>query len=433
MAEHQKPGPEKGRESEETTARRKKRQLLYDQQKTPGEGTKLLASFGAQPSLEEHAGLLKSTHSAEQRASIVAQLQRSYGNAYVQRLLDSRAVQVKLTVNPPDDVYEREADKVANVVTQASSEIQRQDVPEEEEEVQTKLASQVQRQEVPEEEEIQTSAVGSQPAEVTDSLETEIDAVRGSGQSLPHSIRASLEPQFGHDFSQVSIHTDAEADRLSRQLDAEAFTTGRDIFFREGAYKPDSQNGKWLIAHELTHVVQQAVAVARTPAAAPATGTVTIRPVTTTYYNVSGNTLEEVSQQLDPEEWGRCRWNWTYSTRVTDGVASRVNITLALTIRLPRWRGRGWTRASAEAKAEWNRMGEALRTHENGHADIARSWAPVLKERLLNQPEADIETLWNEALAEHEAEQATYDADTEHGRTQGVSLDTSIDQPTEGE
>ena len=72
-----------------------------------------------------------------------------------------------------------------------------------------------------------------------------------------------------------------------------------------------------------------------------------------------------------------------------------------------------------------------LQTHEDGHADIARNWAPQLQERLLGQPEADATTLWNQGKADHESEQQTYDGDTSHGETQGVSLDTSIDAPAE--
>jgi hypothetical protein len=60
-----------------------------------------------------------------------------------------------------------------------------------------------------------------------------------------------------HDLSGVKVHTDAKADTLSRDLNAEAFTTGQDIFFRQGAYEPGSDSGRELIAHELTHVVQQ--------------------------------------------------------------------------------------------------------------------------------------------------------------------------------
>jgi hypothetical protein len=95
---------------------------------------------------------------------------------------------------------------------------------------------------------------------VSEDLERRINTARGSGQALDDRTRGSLEPQFGRDFGQVRIHTDAEANKLSRQLGAEAFTTGHDVFFSEGAYQPDTDSGKGLIAHELTHVVQQSTA-----------------------------------------------------------------------------------------------------------------------------------------------------------------------------
>jgi hypothetical protein len=62
---------------------------------------------------------------------------------------------------------------------------------------------------------------------------------------------------MGQDFRNVTIHTDSQSDKLSQQLGAKAFTTGSDIFFSEGAYNPGSDEGQRLIAHELTHVVQQ--------------------------------------------------------------------------------------------------------------------------------------------------------------------------------
>jgi predicted secreted Zn-dependent protease len=156
------------------------------------------------------------------------------------------------------------------------------------------------------------------------------------------------------------------------------------------------------------------------------TGTVTIRNVQYQYYNVSGRTLADVHSQLDPTEWGRCSYHYSYTYRTSGGNASRVNITLRLTIRLPRWTGRGWNSASRPAKAEWRRMLRALRTHENGHAAIARRWAPTFKQRMLNQPEGDLEGTFNQVLGEADAEQGQFDTRTSHGQTQGVSLDTSI-------
>ena len=93
--------------------------------------------------------------------------------------------------------------------------------------------------------------------EVTPEFEQAIQSARGSGQPLDSNVRAQMEPAFGADFSSVRVHTDHRADSLNRSVDARAFTTGRDIFFRQGEYKPGSTTGEGLIAHELTHVVQQ--------------------------------------------------------------------------------------------------------------------------------------------------------------------------------
>jgi hypothetical protein len=66
-----------------------------------------------------------------------------------------------------------------------------------------------------------------------------------------------MESSFGADFSGVRVHADAQSDTLNQSLNARAFTTGQDVFFRQGAYSPGSSGGRELLAHELTHVVQQ--------------------------------------------------------------------------------------------------------------------------------------------------------------------------------
>ncbi|GGY40202.1 hypothetical protein GCM10007387_22980 [Pseudoduganella albidiflava] len=83
-------------------------------------------------------------------------------------------------------------------------------------------------------------------------------AVQGGGSALPPATRGFMESRFGHDFSGVRVHHDAQADALSRQIDARAFTLGQDIFFGRSEYAPASGAGQRLLAHELTHVVQQA-------------------------------------------------------------------------------------------------------------------------------------------------------------------------------
>jgi hypothetical protein len=84
-----------------------------------------------------------------------------------------------------------------------------------------------------------------------------ISRARGGGQALDQGLQEGMGQTLGQNLSGVRVHTSPEANELSEQLHAKAFTTGQDIFFRDGAYDPASTDGQKLIAHELTHVVQQ--------------------------------------------------------------------------------------------------------------------------------------------------------------------------------
>ncbi len=95
------------------------------------------------------------------------------------------------------------------------------------------------------------------PYELDDETASQINRQRGAGQSLDSGTQARMGKAAGHDFSAVRVHTGDEAHVLNEQLSAKAFTTGQDIFFRNGAYDPGSSGGQELLAHELTHVVQQ--------------------------------------------------------------------------------------------------------------------------------------------------------------------------------
>lgn len=99
---------------------------------------------------------------------------------------------------------------------------------------------------------------GTEGGPVAPKLQRDIQRALGRGQSLPGHVRAPVEQALGADFSHVRLHTDNEADRLSRSLQAQAFTTGGDIFLRRGQAGLTSPAGRKLIAHELTHVAQQA-------------------------------------------------------------------------------------------------------------------------------------------------------------------------------
>lgn len=92
---------------------------------------------------------------------------------------------------------------------------------------------------------------------VTPDVEARIEQRKGGGAPLSESVKADMENQIGHGFGAVNIHTDAEAADLCTQMNARAFTVGNDVYFAPGEYAPESSSGRELLAHELTHVVQQ--------------------------------------------------------------------------------------------------------------------------------------------------------------------------------
>jgi outer membrane protein OmpA-like peptidoglycan-associated protein len=102
---------------------------------------------------------------------------------------------------------------------------------------------------------LQRRAAGSTQPDVAPPIVHEV--LRSPGQPLDQATRSYFEPRFGHDFSKVRIHADARADRSARAVNALAYTVGRDIAFADGQYSPGSPSGRHLLAHELTHVVQQ--------------------------------------------------------------------------------------------------------------------------------------------------------------------------------
>ena len=93
--------------------------------------------------------------------------------------------------------------------------------------------------------------------ELSDDMESSVQSAKSGGQPMSDNIRAPMEQAFNADFSRVKIHTDSQADTLNRSLSARAFTSGQDVFFRQGEYNPSNNGGQELLAHELTHVVQQ--------------------------------------------------------------------------------------------------------------------------------------------------------------------------------
>jgi len=181
-------------------------------------------------------------------------LQRTIGNQAVESLLKSGIIQAKLKIGKPNDIYEQEADRVAEQIVSSSWSVVNNQ--KEEGEIQRQTEEEERKREE-EGETFQLKKMQGNIPEVTPDIEFRIRALRGSGQPLPKSIRAFFESRFGYDFSHVRIHTDPEAAKLARALNAEAFTYGRDIYFGEGKYNPNTLTGKRLLAHKLVHVVQQ--------------------------------------------------------------------------------------------------------------------------------------------------------------------------------
>ncbi|MCU0370728.1 MAG: DUF4157 domain-containing protein [Bacteroidales bacterium] len=107
-----------------------------------------------------------------------------------------------------------------------------------------------------EEEEIQAKAEPAGPA-ASSNLSSRVNHPPGNGKPMAGNTRTTMEHAFGMDFSGVRIHTGTEAVRMNKELGAQAFTRGRDIYFNSGKYRPENSEGKRLLAHELTHVVQQ--------------------------------------------------------------------------------------------------------------------------------------------------------------------------------
>lgn len=100
-------------------------------------------------------------------------------------------------------------------------------------------------------------AKGGSGASVGSQLGSRLASSRGGGSSMDAGTRSFMESRFDTDFSGVRIHTGSEAVQMSRELNATAFTIGKDIYFNQGQYQPGSNSGKALLAHELTHTLQQ--------------------------------------------------------------------------------------------------------------------------------------------------------------------------------
>jgi hypothetical protein len=211
----------------------------------------------------------ESTESLQMQPQGAIQAKSSSGEPQEKEEQNQELVQTKLTVGAPGDKYEQEADSMAaKVMTMPDSAIkppiQRQ-TGEETEAVQMQplvnsITPLVQRSSGEEEEvqmksEVQRASDGSSVA--SSSIESRLASSKGGGSALPDEVRSFMEPRFGADFSDIKVHTDSNAVQMTKELGAQAFAHGSDIYY--GAGKSPGKNE--LTAHELTHTIQQGAAV----------------------------------------------------------------------------------------------------------------------------------------------------------------------------
>jgi hypothetical protein len=184
-------------------------------------------------------------------------------------------VQPKLTINPPGDRFEQEAERVANQVMRMPTPVLfpartcpsgKCNPRDDEDLIQAQclppgVASLTQRQ--PYNERRRNERDKRCPPRETPDLDARMARMDGSGHPLSLSARNFFETRFGYDFSRVRIHTTALAADTARSINARAFTSGRTIVFGSHEYRPEADSGRRLIAHELCHVVQQGAAPER--------------------------------------------------------------------------------------------------------------------------------------------------------------------------
>lgn len=236
---------------------------------------RLLSPAPAQAVQRARSGHQPAARIPQRVAQGIGRMQRVVGNQTVYRLFRSSGIQPKLTVNRPGDEFEREADRVADQVMRMPAgkpEIQRVvrrvqrkcaacEAAHHEADASGHVARKCATCEAEEEEgdshkhvQAKRDSVGAPGIR---SVDTYLNRHRGGGRSLDRAVRTDLEARFGRSFERVRIHDGAAAAASARSIDARAYTFGSDIVFGAGEFAPATTAGRLLLAHELTHVVQQ--------------------------------------------------------------------------------------------------------------------------------------------------------------------------------
>ena len=258
----------------------------------------------SQPTTSDKSMVPGRAHIGQSReVNSILHLQRTIGNQAVQRMLQTDAqepeaeltgpaslrfahdfsripiyppaagaIQTKLAINKLGDSYEQEADRIADQVMATPAYTAVSGTP-----------PRIQR-------------FSGQSNGQMDAVPASVDqALASPGRPLDPALRQDMEPRFGYDFSRVRVHSDGAAAKSARDVNAHAYTVGRDIVFGAGRFAPDTKEGQHLIAHELTHVVQQSGAH-REPN--PALSNVVQRQPTQYYEKSESDVAESIIEAL---------------------------------------------------------------------------------------------------------------------------------------
>lgn len=180
----------------------------------------------------------------------ILRLQQTIGNQGVRRLLRSRAIQPKLAISRPNDIYEQEADRVAEQVMRMPKPAMQRTCSACASGGSTCSECEAEKQPLVQR---KSGHDSNSSASVPDDFLSRL----APGQPLDPATRAYFEPRFGRDFSDVRVHAGGDAAGSAGAVNALAYTVGRDIVFAEEQYRPATNSGRRLLAHELTHVIQQ--------------------------------------------------------------------------------------------------------------------------------------------------------------------------------
>ncbi|MFQ5524999.1 MAG: DUF4157 domain-containing protein [Thermoanaerobaculia bacterium] len=399
-----------------------------------------------------------SRETARSTGRALLELQTGPGNRATAGLLQTGILQPSLRIGPVNDRYEREADRMAERVmagesgdalasgSLAPASVQRL-CPRCDEELQREperplgiiSEARVQRvcseceQELEEEKEEEEEPLQREPtgprngnngetggligARATPALESRVASLQGRGSPLSPAQRGFFEPRFGQDLSAVRLHTGPAATDAARLARARAFTVGRDIVFGAGEHRPETRSGQKLMAHELTHVVQQTPLTARRkpvlqrqPAAAEATAASETAPRETaaaettpaetaapesggeaaSEVHAPGLLVEDDATEVEPDQMTKSAFmaaTREAACRAADSAFAGTDNTtqgcpyIQLALRF-------YERKSAE-RIEWDLLSYSP---EAANATSARDYIPLIAERVRRSAETFVET-----------------------------------------